>query len=128
MDYLNYLKKLLDITVQQEASDLDISVGHAPNIRITGQLVPLTQEKIITPEDSQGLAFAMLTDTQKKKLLAEKEIDFSYQHEDKGRFRINIFFQRGTISLALRFIPSKIRTIEELNLPTILHDFTSRPQ
>jgi twitching motility protein PilT len=128
MEYLQYIKKLLDITVKEEASDLDICVGHAPNIRITGQLVPLAQEQIITAKDSEGLAFSLMSDIQKKKFLEEKEIDFSYQHEDKGRFRINIFFQRGTISLALRFIPSKIRTIEELNLPPILHDFTSRPQ
>ncbi len=128
MDYLQYLKKLLDVVVQQEASDLDISVGHVPNIRITGQLVPLSQEKVILAKDSEGIAFAMLSEIQKKKLLEEKEVDFSYQHEDKGRFRANIFYQRGTISLALRFIPSKIRTIEELNLPPILHDFTSRPQ
>jgi len=128
MDYLQYLKKLLDITVKEEASDLDISVGHAPNIRITGQLVPLSQEKIISAQDSEGLAFSILSDSQRKKFLEEKEIDFSYQHEDKGRFRINIFFQRGTISLALRFVPSKIRTIEELNLPPVLHDLISRPQ
>ncbi len=128
MDYLNYFKKLLDTVVDQEASDLDISVGHAPNIRITGQLVPLSQEKIITAKDSEGIAFAILSEFQKKKLLEQKEIDFSYQHEERGRFRVNIFFQRGTISLALRFIPSKIRTIEELNLPPVMHDFASRPQ
>jgi twitching motility protein PilT len=128
MEYLQYLKKLLDIVVQEEASDLDISVGHAPNIRITGQLVPLSQEKIISPKDSEGLAFSLLSEIQRKKFLEEKEIDFSYQHEDKGRFRINIFMQRGSISLALRFIPSKVRTIEELNLPPVLHDFISRPQ
>jgi twitching motility protein PilT len=128
MDYLTYLKKLLDMTVKQEASDLDISVGHVPNIRITGQLVPLSQEKIVSPEDSEGLAFSVLSGIQRKKFLEEKEIDFSYQHEDKGRFRINIFFQRGNISLALRFIPSRIRTIEELSLPPILHDFVNRPQ
>lgn len=128
MDYLNYFKKLLDITIKEEASDLDISVGHSPNIRITGQLIPLGQEKIISPQDSEGLAFALMSDLQRKKFLEQKEIDFSYQHEDKGRFRINIFFQRGSISLALRFIPSKIRTIEELNLPPILHEFANRPQ
>ncbi len=128
MDYLDYIKKLLDIVVKEEASDIDISVGHAPNIRITGQLVPLSQEKIINAQDSEGMAFAIMSDVQKKKFLENKEIDFSYQHEDKGRFRVNIFYQRGTISLALRFIPSKIRTIEELNLPTILHDFLNRPQ
>jgi len=128
MEYLAYFKKLLDTVVAQEASDLDISVGHVPNIRITGQLVPLSQEKIIAPKDSEGLAFSIMSEIQKKKFLEQKEIDFSYQHEDKGRFRANIFFQRGSISLALRFIPSKIRTIEELGLPPILHDFASRPQ
>jgi len=128
MDYLQYFKKLLDIVVKEDASDLDISVGHAPNIRITGQLVPLGQEKIISPKDSEGLAFSILSELQRKKFLEEKEIDFSYQHEDKGRFRVNVFFQRGSISLALRFIPSRIRTIEELSLPPVLHDFASRPQ
>ncbi|MCX6718703.1 MAG: PilT/PilU family type 4a pilus ATPase [Candidatus Staskawiczbacteria bacterium] len=128
MDYLNYLKKLLDIAVREEASDLDISVGHAPNIRITGQLIPLSQEKIIMAKDSEELAFSIMSEVQRKKFLEDKEIDFSYQYEDRGRFRINIFFQRGSISLALRFIPSKVRTIEELNLPPVLHDFTSRPQ
>lgn len=123
MEYLEYLKKLLDVVVQEEASDLDISVGHAPNIRITGQLIPLSKEKIILPKDSEGLAFSIMSEVQRKKFLAEKEIDFSYQHEDKGRFRVNIFFQRGSVSLALRFIPSKIRTIEELSLPPVLHDF-----
>ncbi|OGZ83615.1 MAG: type IV pili twitching motility protein PilT [Candidatus Staskawiczbacteria bacterium RIFOXYC1_FULL_38_18] len=128
MDYLNYLKKLLDITVAQEASDLDISVGHTPNIRITGQLIPLSQEKAVTGKDTEGMAFSILSETQKKKFLEQKEADFSYAFEGKGRFRVNIFFQRGTISLAFRFVPAKIRTIEELSLPPVLHDFASRPQ
>jgi len=128
MDYLQYFKKLLDAVVSEEASDLDISVGHVPNIRITGQLVPLGHEQIISPKDSEALAFSIMSESQKKIFIEQKEIDFSYQYEDKGRFRVNAYYQRGSISLALRFIPSKIRTIEELNLPPILHDFTARPQ
>jgi len=128
MDYLSYFKKLLDVVVQQEASDLDIAVNYVPHIRVTGQLIPLGQEQIILPKDAEGIAFAIMTEEQRKKFLSEKEADFSFQHEDKGRFRINIFFQRGSVSLAARFIPSRIRTIEELNLPPILHDFASRPQ
>ena len=128
MEYLEYFKKLLDIVVKEEASDLHISVGHVPNIRITGQLVPLSQEKIVMPQDSAGMAFAMMSEEQQKKFWNEKEIDLSYQHEDKGRFRVNVYFQRGNVSLALRFIQSKIRTIEELSLPPVLHDFVSRPQ
>lgn len=128
MDYLQYLQKLLDIAVKEEASDLDISVNHPPNIRITGQLVPLSQEKKILSKDAEALAFSIMSESQRKKLLEEREIDFSYDFEDKGRFRVNVYFQRGDISMALRFIPSKIRTIEELCLPPVLHDFTSRPQ
>ena len=128
MDYLTYLKKLLDIAVKNEASDLDISVGHVPNIRITGQLIPLGQEQIISAKDSEGMVLSMISELQHKKFLQDKEIDFSYDYEDKGRFRINAFFQRGVISMALRFLPSKIRTIEELNLPSVLHYFTNRPQ
>ncbi|MCX6721389.1 MAG: type IV pilus twitching motility protein PilT [Candidatus Staskawiczbacteria bacterium] len=128
MEYQTYLKKLLEVTIKEEASDLDISVGHVPNIRITGQLVPLGQEKVVTPKDSEGMAFSIMTEAQRKKFLDEKEFDFSYDFEGKGRFRVNVFFQRGSISLAMRFVPSKIRTIEELNLPPVLHDFTARPQ
>ena len=128
MEYLPYIKKLLNTTIEQEASDLDISVGHPPTIRVTGQLVPLGKENPIKPKDAEGIAHAITSQDQQKELLEKKEIDFSYQHEDRGRFRANIYFQRGSISIALRFVPSKIRTIEELNLPPILHDFTSKQQ
>jgi len=128
MDYLQYFKKLLEITIKEQASDLDISVGHVPNIRITGQLVPLGQENVITEKDAEGLAFSIMSEDQKKRFLQEREIDFSYDFEGKGRFRVNVYFQRNNISLAMRFIPSKIRTIEELNLPPVLHQFTDRPQ
>jgi twitching motility protein PilT len=128
MDYLQTLKKLLDTVIKENASDLDIAVNYVPHIRITGQLIPLRQEKNVLPKDSEGFAFSLMSEIQKKKFLEEKEIDFSYDFEGKGRFRVNAFFQRGTISIAMRFIPLKIRTIEDLNLPPVLHDFTSRPQ
>ncbi|MEK7665008.1 MAG: type IV pilus twitching motility protein PilT [Patescibacteria group bacterium] len=128
MDYLQNLKNFLDTVIKEGASDLDIAVNYAPHIRITGQLIPLSQEKKVSPKDSEGLAFSIMSEEQKKKFLEEKEIDFSYNLEGKGRFRVNVFFQRGMVSMAMRFIPLKIRTIEELNLPPVLHDFTNRPQ
>ena len=73
MDYLTYLKKLLDTVVEEEASDLDISVGHTPNIRITGQLVPLSHEKIIEPKDSEGIAFSIMSDLQRKNFWRTKK-------------------------------------------------------
>jgi len=128
MDYLIKIKYLLDIVVNENASDLILSVGHVPNIRITGQLVPLSKEPVITAKDTEGLANAIMPESQKKRFLEEKEVDFGYEFDGKGRFRVNVFFQRGTVSLALRFIQSKIRTLEELNMPPVLHEFTSKHQ
>ena len=128
MDYSILLRDLLDFTIQEKASDLHISVGHPPILRITGRLVPLTKFKKIIPEDSQGLAFELMTDEQRERFLQKKEIDFSYSFEGKARFRVNIFFESGNISSALRLIPAKIPTIEELNLPPILHQFTKPSQ
>ena len=108
MEYLEYLKKLLEIVIKEEASDLDISVGHSPNIRITGQLIPLVQEDKVTEKMAEGLAFAIMSEAQKKRFLQDKEIDLSYDLEGEGRFRVNVFNQRGNMSLALRFVPSKI--------------------
>ena len=128
MDYLQNLKKILDITIKENASDLLISVNHPPVIRITGKLVPLIKEKKITDEDSKGLAFSLMDEFKKNKLLNEKEIDFSYDFDGKARFRVNIFFQKGKISLALRLISPNIKTIEDLSLPPVLHEFTNKSQ
>ncbi|MBI2050088.1 MAG: PilT/PilU family type 4a pilus ATPase [Candidatus Staskawiczbacteria bacterium] len=128
MDYLQKFKKLLNIVVKEEASDLLIAVGHHPTIRITGQLVPLADEQKISADDAEGFAFSLIKEEKKQKLLSEKEIDFSYDFDGKSRFRVNIFFQKDGISIALRLIPPKIRTIEELNMPPVLHEFTGRSQ
>ncbi len=128
MDYLQSLKRILDITIKKNASDLLISVNHPPVVRITGQLIPLVDEKNITPENSKGFAFSLLSEAKKEKFLAEKEIDFSYDFDSKARFRVNIFYQRDSISLALRLIPPEIRTVEDLLLPPILHEFTQKSQ
>jgi twitching motility protein PilT len=128
MDYNTQLRDLLELTLREQASDLHISVGHPPTLRITGRLVPLVKMPKISAKDSEGLAQALLTPEQYQRLLREKEIDFSYNFEDRARFRINTFFQKGAISIALRLIPSKIRTIEELNLPPVLHRFTQPSQ
>jgi twitching motility protein PilT len=128
MDYSIYIKELLNLTCLEKASDLHISVGHYPSLRITGRLVPLIKMKKITPEDSQGLAFELMNEEQRERFLQEKEIDFSYNLEDRARFRVNIFFESGNISSALRLVPNKIPTLEELNLPSILHEFTRASQ
>lgn len=123
MNYNSQLKELLETTLAQKASDLHISPGHPPILRIAGRLVPLIRRKEISETDSKGLAFDLMEEEQEERFLKEKEIDFSYNFEGKARFRVNVFFQRAKISCALRLIPSKILTIEELNLPPILHEF-----
>lgn len=127
-NYSSQLKKLLEITIREQASDLHFSAGYYPNLRISDRLIPLVREKKLLPEDSQGLAFALLTDDQQERFISAKEIDFSYNFEDKARFRVNIFYQKGYVSAALRLIPGKVYTIRELNLPSILHEFSRATQ
>ncbi len=128
MDYSSKLNDILKAALDQRASDLHISEGHPPVLRIAGRLTPLVKRKKFSSEDTKGLAFALMTEEQQSRFLKEKEIDFSYNFEDKVRFRVNVFFQRGNVSVALRMIPSEIRTIEELSLPPLLHDFIRHPQ
>lgn len=122
------LEELLELAVKEGASDLHISVGHPPALRIAGSLVPLVKKEKLSPEDTEAAARALMTEDQYQRFLREKEIDFSYNFGNRARFRVNIFFQRANISCALRFIPSKIQTIEELNLPPVLHEFTKVTQ
>ena len=122
------LKELLEIVVKEQASDLHVSVGHPPILRITGRLVPLAKREKMTPKDTQGLAEALMSPEQFQKFLIEKEIDFSYAFGPEARFRVNAFFQEGKISLALRLISQNIKTIEELNLPPIVKEFTKASQ
>ncbi|MGB2762341.1 MAG: type IV pilus twitching motility protein PilT [Minisyncoccales bacterium] len=122
--YQEQLNELLQLTVQEQASDLHLSVDHPPVLRISGRLIPLSKRSKLSTTDTQGLALALMAEEQQQRFSQQKEIDFSYHFGDKARFRVNVFHQRGTVSCALRLIPPKIRTIEELGLPPILHEFT----
>ena len=128
MDYANQLKELLELTCVQQASDLHIACDRPPILRIAGTLIPLFKKKALNAQDCQGFAQALMNPEQYERFSAEKEIDFSYNFENRARFRANVFFQRGNVSCALRLIPAKIPTIEELNLPPILHEFTKSNQ
>lgn len=127
-DYEEQIKILLELTIKEQASDLHLSVGNPPTLRIGGRLLPLVKMKPLSPEDVQGLIFPLLTPEQRQRIFSVKEIDFSYSFKKNARFRVNVFFQKGSLSAALRLIPFKIPTIEELNLPPILHQFTQPTQ
>ncbi len=127
-DYKLKLNELLMLTAKQSASDLHLAVGRRPTIRVDSVLIPVAKEPILTKEDAEGLVLALLTDEQKQEFFEKKQIDLSYNFEDKARFRVNVYFQRGFMAAALRLIPAQIKTIEELNLPSLLHDFTRLKQ
>lgn len=124
----NHLKELLELTRKSQASDLHLSVGHPPVLRIDGVIVPLFKEKALAPSDTEALAKSLMGQDRWGRFSEEKEIDFSYNFGDKARFRVNVFFQTGTVACALRLISSKIRSIDELNLPPIAHEFTRANQ
>jgi len=128
IDYNLYLKKLLEVVIQKQASDFHITVGKPPMLRLNRELVPLNNELPFTEEDTKELSFALMNEEQKAEFLKEKEIDFSYSVENRGRFRVNIFFQRGYVSSALRLIPEKIRNLQELELPKELYNFCTYSQ
>lgn len=119
------LVDLLFLAAKQGASDLHLSIGKKPIIRIDGKLITVAKEEIITPEVMADYAASVLTDEQEEELLKNKEVDFAFSLEDKIRFRANIYFQRGYLAAAFRLIPMHIRTIEELSLPPTLHNFTN---
>jgi len=127
-DFKQKLADLLTACARQNASDLHIAVGKRPTLRIDGVLVPLQKEPVLTAEVTEGIIGQMLSDEQKARLEKDRQIDFAYSFEDKARFRVNAYFQRGYLAAALRLVPGRVRTIDELNLPPLLHDFTQLSQ
>ncbi|MDD5750154.1 MAG: type IV pilus twitching motility protein PilT [Candidatus Pacebacteria bacterium] len=128
MDFSREISRLLAEAIQRGASDLHLSVGYPPVLRVNKRLVELEGEKILDSLDTEALALELMTEPQQAKFLKEKDADFAYELEDKTRFRVNIFLQRGCYSVALRVIPSQIKTIDDLNLPPVLHQFSQAKQ
>lgn len=127
-EYKKELSELIMIVIKEGGSDLHISTGKQPMIRVMGKLMPIVKKPVFSPEDTRGLIFAMLNDQQKEYLEKNKEIDFSYDFENKARFRVNVFFQKGFLGAALRLIPIEIKDLKQLNLPDVLIDFCNKEQ
>lgn len=126
--YEKLLDDLLMSVAEIGASDLHISAGARPVLRIAGQLAPMQQKPVLSQKDTAGLAEAMLGKDGFEKFLQKKEIDFSYSFKDRARFRVNVFIQKRFVGIALRLIPFKIRTIDELLLPKTILEFTKKEQ
>ena len=127
------IQDLFDKTIQSNASDLHLIAGHAATIRVDGRLKPLASIEVLSSNQIQELVFPILTENQRKIFLTNRAFDFSYglgggDYGERGRFRINIYFQRNTVAVAARLLPAQIKTIEELFLPAVCHNFSALKQ
>ena len=111
---------LLRTAMERKASDLHLKVGNYPYLRVDGELVPLSDQPRISAEDMLNMAFSMMSNRQKQKFKEAAELDMAYGVAGLGRFRVNVFQQRGNVGVVLRVIPTKIRALEELYLPKII--------
>jgi twitching motility protein PilT len=121
------LHQLLKAMVEKGASDLHVTTGSPPQLRIDGKLVPLKTPPL-TPVDTKQLSYSILTDAQKHKFEEENELDLSFGVKGLSRFRANIFMQRGAVAGAFRTIPFKILTFQELGLPPIVTELSKKPR
>src|SRR5437667_4946521 len=116
-----HVNDLLKIAVEHGASDLHLKVGSYPMMRVRGQLVPAIEDKRLDHEDVVAMSAAVMSTGQRQKFKDAQEVDLAYSVAGLGRFRCNVFQQRGTVGLVLRVIPMQIRTVEELMLPGVLN-------
>ncbi|HET6369846.1 MAG TPA: PilT/PilU family type 4a pilus ATPase, partial [Nitrospiria bacterium] len=121
------LYELLQTMIEKGASDLHLTTGSPPQLRVSGHLSPLDQSPL-TAADTKQLVYSVLTDAQKHRFEEENELDFSFGLKGLSRFRGNIFIQRGAVAAAIRTIPFKISTFEELGLPQVVSDLVKKPR
>lgn len=126
--YKEKIESLITRALTDGASDIHLAAGHFPTFRVSGNLVPLMNLPVLTPEDTMGMLAEIITPSFMERFIANKEIDFSYEFHDKGRFRGSAFYQKEAVGVALRAIPTQVKTIKELNLPPILEMFTRKKQ
>jgi twitching motility protein PilT len=121
------LRQLLEDMVKMDASDLHLTVGSPPVIRVDGKLVRLTYETL-APEMTKKLAYSIMNEKQRLKFETNSELDLSFGIENLSRFRCNVFMQRGNVAVALRKIPYRVKTFEELGLPKAVAEFAKLPR
>jgi twitching motility protein PilT len=122
------IDQLLERVVAQNASDLHISVGTPPALRMRGEISRLDEYTPFTPDDTQQLLYRILSSEQQKNLELKRQLDFAYAVPGLARFRVNVYFQREALGAAFRLIPEEIKTLEELGLPASLHELAAYPR
>src|SRR3712207_1664736 len=119
---------ILSTVVERNASDLHVTPGVPPMLRIRGSLAPMDGLPRLTPTDTREIVYSILNNSQRQRLETDNQLDFSYSVPGKGRFRVNAYHQRGSVSAAFRLIPSKTVPIEQLGLPPVIRDFARKPR
>lgn len=122
------IEPYLEEVIRRDASDLHLQVGLPPMLRIDGALKPIGDVAPVDDATIENLILPLLDEKQKNMLIEDKELDFSFAFGDLGRFRVNAFHEKGSLAAALRLIPTKIRTLEELGMPQVVKNFTQFPR
>jgi len=122
------IEPLLDEVIKRDASDLHLQVGLPPMLRIDGALTRVENPMALGPNEVSSLAYSVLDEKQRKMLEEDLELDFSFAYGNLARFRVNAFHEKGNLAVALRLIPTKIRTVEDLGLPPVINSFTEFPR
>ncbi|MFO0862932.1 MAG: type IV pilus twitching motility protein PilT [Candidatus Saccharibacteria bacterium] len=122
------IEKYLEEVVRRDSSDLHLQVGLPAMLRIDGKLTPVEDKLPLSEKDIEEILATLLDEPQKAKLQKNRELDFSFAFGDLARFRVNAFHEKGNLAAALRLIPTKIRTVDELGLPQVISDFTQLPR
>ncbi len=122
------LRVLLEEVIERGASDLHITAGERPKMRIDGEITNSNVEYVMNPKDTLQLAYSVLTENQKKRFEMEDELDFSFGIQNLARFRGNCFKQRGCVSMVIRQIPFNIKTFDDLKLPDVIRKMAERPR
>ena len=120
--------EVLTRMVAERASDVHLTAGRAPSIRVRGRVIPLDDYPRLTPQDTRDVVYSVLNSDQRKRFENELQLDFAYMIPGVARFRVNVFFQRGSISAAFRHVPEQIETLEGLGLPAVMAEFTRKPR
>jgi twitching motility protein PilT len=120
--------EVLTRMVELRASDVHLSPGFQPAIRVRGRITPLDDYPPMTPQQTREVVYAILNNDQRKRFENNQQLDFAYAIPNVARFRVNVYFQRGAISAAFRHIPQEIKTVEELGLPPVMTEFTRKPR
>jgi twitching motility protein PilT len=120
--------ELLEIVLERGASDLHLTAGAPPTIRLHGDLIRLVDYQILSPRALQGMIYAILPQKMRERLEQELELDMSYALPGKARFRVNVYFQRDSIGAAFRLIPYEIKSVESLGLPSVVSDLARYPR